>query len=215
MSSQYPNIDAWLAARAQHHSHNLSFHSEPEPASPDQPSAAKSGHNDNTHVAPVREAEKEDQECVCKENGNENRDDNHERTVPWPTFPGIPQVTGTTRELKLMPCRRPLALQPGKKWSPAGASRASSYEAALGYCVGRVPDASCGRCIDRLGPFAECVVVPGFFGGVRMGCHWAGCGLLCSFHIKKRTWTGEDDVHYVAKSKKVCGGDKVVRTEVR
>lgn len=50
---------------------------------------------------------------------------------------------------------------------------------------------------------AEYLVVPGFFGNVYVGCHWAGYESLYSFHIEMT----EDDAYFVAKSKKVCGGD--------
>jgi hypothetical protein len=56
-------------------------------------------------------------------------------------------------------------------------------------------------------------------------CVWAVIGQdvdrLCSFHIKKCTCTAENNAYFVAKSKKVCGGDgaagqaEMVRTKVR
>lgn len=120
----------------------------------------------------LRDADQEDEDCVCEDHGNA---DNDAKTVPRSNIPRILEITRTTRLLKLLPCRHEHALRSGKKWTAAGVGRANSYEAALGYCFGRVADSSCGRSIDGIGPFAECVVVPGYFGAVCVGCHWAGC----------------------------------------
>lgn len=130
----------------------------------------------------------------------------------------MPRGTYTTVDLKKIRFRRTFALLPGEICLPAGS--ASQYEASLGYCVGQAADVPCSRCIYGIGPFAQCVLVPGFFGGVCVGCHWAGCATLCSVNVKKHVWTAEDDAFHMTENMTISAKENIamptemVRTEV-
>ncbi len=95
-----------------------------------------------------------------------------------------------TDELNKMPCdSRSLVdlnklpqirqLAPRKNHKFLNIQLRKCHEAALGYTRGRVSSTGCKSCARNIGPFAECVILVGWFAGACCNCYYNTRGNEC------------------------------------
>lgn len=99
-----------------------------------------------------------------------------------------PNASLTALRLAKMPIVRGLELRPKKTLRGLELGKAN-LEASLGQVRGHPPVSGfCSRCVFgrcwMKGPFAECIVVPGFFAGACCNCRYNRDGSGCDFHCR-------------------------------
>ncbi len=91
--------------------------------------------------------------------------------------------TTAIRALAALPAAR--TISPRDPQKALNLDRPSNREAYLGQCCGVVSATSCTHCSRSLGPWTECVVVAGLFGGSCANCHFGSEGVRCSLRPGK------------------------------
>ena len=143
---------------------------------------------DNSHETPVDESHAEvhfedHTGNTPTEEEDATYDDNLDQLIEiLPT-----KASQALKNMVAMPWKRPVALRPNKecKFEPA-ARRNCNQEAALCQTRGDIREEPCVSCDKGKGIFAQCIVVPGEFGGACGSCRYnrkqAKCSLCnCAF----------------------------------
>ena len=96
-------------------------------------------------------------------------------------MPDLPaQPTSSMTELsKKDPVRKP-SVRSSRKTAVKLEANKSNLEAYMGQLCGEVVEDECKHCVKEGGPWTECVVVDGLFGGSCCNCHYNNSGNRCS-----------------------------------
>lgn len=99
----------------------------------------------------------------------------------------LPKFDGDDlQQMSVMPGQRDIVLRRTRKWDNLIFCRELDNErhirGAMAYTVGNVAPTTCNLCSRRpipYGPFPQCVVVKGLFGGACANCVWDGFERKC------------------------------------
>ncbi|KAG0637163.1 hypothetical protein HOY80DRAFT_1138554 [Tuber brumale] len=89
--------------------------------------------------------------------------------------------------LKALARVRDVVLRPEKQGKDIVWNRIANHEAILGHTRGKLQEKPCNTCLQKIGPFADCVAVTGEFLGSCTNCHYNSCGKRCSFRYPNQT----------------------------
>lgn len=106
--------------------------------------------------------------------------ENREGNITWTrVLETLPCDTPLVKNLDKISRIRPLTLRKGVC---INLHIRRNHQAALGQTRGAILTTACGQCLLQQGPFVDCVVVGGCFGGACCNCYFRSRANQCSLH---------------------------------